>query len=84
MPALSGGPWPSILAMAKQPWGKIKSSTQDDPPPLIWTLPPGSGKSSNSFPGLLLPEVVPVQLLISPPTHSWGGGRGLELECDGL
>jgi hypothetical protein len=83
MPALSWGPWMSTMAMAKQPWGKIKSSTQPPPTP-IWTLPPGSGKSSNSFPGLLPPDLVPVQLLISSPAHSWGGGRGRELECDGL
>lgn len=80
MPALSQGPWASTLARTKQSWGKIKTSTQPAPS-LVWTLPLDSGKFSESFPRLLLQVVVPVQLLLSSPAHSWGGGRGRELEC---
>lgn len=80
MPALSQGPWTSTLARIKQPWGKIKTSSQLAPS-LVWTLPLGSRKFSKSFPRLLLQVVVPVQLLLSSPAHSWGGGRGRELEC---
>lgn len=78
MPAPSQGLWTSALAIAKLSWGKMKTGTQA---PLIRTLPPGSVKSSQSFPRLLLSGVVPVQLLLSSPAHSWGGGRSRELEC---
>lgn len=76
MPALSQGPWASTLARTKQSWGKIKTSTQPAPSPFL-----DSGKFSKSFPRLLLQVVVPVQLFLSSPAHSWGGGRGRELEC---
>lgn len=81
MPALSRDPWTSTLAMDKQPWEKLKAAPR---PPLSGLCLLALERPLTLFLGAFSPKWFQLGYSISSPAHSWGGGRGRELECDGL